>query len=73
MQLFFTVNDIGVSRKVAVFLSVVGDATYGLLCNLVAPANPKDKSFKETAKVLKDHFESKSIVIMERYHFHRRE
>ena len=48
-------------------------STYGLLRNLVAPASPKDKSFKEIVKVLKALFEPKPILIVKRYRFHRRE
>ena len=71
-QLFFTANDIP-DRKTPVFLRVVGGSTYGLLRNLVAPANLKDKSFEEIVKVFKAHFEAKLIIIAERYRFHRRE
>ena len=46
--------------------------TYGLLRNLLAPASPKDKSFKEIVDTLKAHFEPKLLVIAERFHFHRR-
>ena len=57
---------------VPVFLSVVGCTTYRLLRNLLAPASPKDKSFKEIVDTLKAHFEPKPLVIAERFHFHRR-
>ena len=58
-------------KKVPTFLSVVGGTTYGLLRNLLAPASPKDKSFKEIVDTLKAHFEPKPLVIAERFHFHR--
>ena len=54
------------------FLSVVGGATYGVLRNLLAPANPKDKTFEEITTALQAHFEPKTLVIAERFHFHRR-
>ena len=59
-------------KKVPTFLSVVGGTTYGLLHNLLAPASPKDKSFKEIVDTLKAHFEPKPLMIAERFHFHRR-
>ena len=58
-------------RYPSIFLSVVGGNTYGLLRNLLAPASPKDKSFKEIVDTLKAHFEPKPLVIAERFHFHR--
>ena len=55
---------------IPVFLSVVGGTMYRLLRNLLAPASPKDKSFKEIVDTLKAHFEPKPLVIGERFHFH---
>ena len=71
VELFFTANNIPAEKKV--FLSVVGGTTYGLLCNLLVPASPKDKSFKEIVDTLKAHLEEpKPLVIAEKFHFHRR-
>ena len=44
---------------------------YGLLRNLLVPASPKDKLFKEIVDTLKAHFKPKPLVIAERFHFHR--
>jgi hypothetical protein len=38
----------------------------------VTPAIPKDKSFADISKVLKEHFEPKPIRAAERYYFQRR-
>ena len=46
---------------------------YGLLQNLLAPTRPKNKSFDEIVKVLKAHFELKPVMIVECFHFHRRD
>ena len=73
VQLFFAVNDISDGKKVPIFLSVIGGTTYGLLRNLVASENPKDKSFQEIVEAFQAHFEPKPIVIAEQYHFHRRD
>ena len=43
-ELYFTANEIAEKRRVAVFLSVIGAKTYSLLCDLVSPASPKDKT-----------------------------
>ena len=72
VQLFLTANDVPEAKHVAVLLSAIGADTYGLLRNLVTPANPKDKSDKDLIEVLEKHFEPKPLVIAERFHFHRR-
>ena len=71
VELYFTANDIK-ERQVPIFLSVIGAKTYSLLRDLLAPTNPKEKSFDELAEVLKKHFEPKPLVIAERFTFHRR-
>ncbi len=47
---YFIANDIKDEKKVAVFLSVMGSQTYGLLKNLLALVLPSTKSFAETDK-----------------------
>ena len=49
---YFAANDI-TERQVQIFISVIGAKTYSLLWDLLAPTNPKEKSFDELAKVLK--------------------
>ena len=72
VELFFAANDIPTEKQVPVFLSVVGGVTYGVLRNLIAPHNPNDTTFEEITTTLKAHFEPKTLVIVERFHFHRR-
>ena len=38
----------------------------------MAPALPQDKTFADLVEVLKRHFEPQSLVIAERFHFHKR-
>ena len=59
-------------RKLSVFLSVMGPATYGLLRSLIAPEKPGTKTYEETVEVLQAHFSPKPIVIAERFRFHKR-
>ena len=42
VELFFQANGIKEEKKVPVFLSSIGSATYGTLRNLLAPSNPKE-------------------------------
>ena len=52
MDLFLIANDIAADKRVPVFLSLVGGATYGLLRNLCSPAKPQDKSYTELTSLL---------------------
>ena len=72
IKLFFIANDIKDEKKVAVFLSLIGSKTYSLLKSLVSPTLPKDKAYDDLVATLKNHFEPKPLVSMERFHFHRR-
>jgi len=37
----------------------------------VAPANPRDKTFKQLADILHQHFNPKPLIIAEHFHFHK--
>ena len=71
-KIFFVVNDIPADKKVPVFLNSVGGTAYGVLRNLVAPNNPMDKTFDEIIAKLTEHYDPKPLIIVERYHFHKR-
>ena len=48
LDYYFVVNDItNAENKCAVLLFVVGAMTYCLLRNLIAPAKPDEKTYKE--------------------------
>jgi len=38
---------------------------------LVVPTGLRDKAFKDLAKLLKNHFKPKPLIIAERFTFHR--
>ena len=44
---FFTVNGIKYEKKVAVLPLVIGPIIYALLCDLLAPDKPQDKSVED--------------------------
>ena len=52
---------------------MIGSRTHALLSSLLAPTKPRDKSFKDLADTLRQHFYPKPIVIAERYHFYKRD
>ena len=72
VQMFFVANKIEEDRQVPVLLSVIGGKTYALLRSLLSPQLPKEKSFSQLAEALQKHYEPKPVVIVQRFHFHRR-
>ena len=70
---FLTANGVTTEdRKCSIFLSVIGPKTYKLLCSLVSPNKPGDKSFAELVQSLKSHYNPEPSEIVERYKFHTR-
>ena len=72
VEMYFEVNEIAADKRVATFLTAVGKKTYGVLKDLVSPAKPKDLSLEDLVKALKSHYVPVTLVIAERFHFHRR-
>ena len=73
LEFHFVANDItDEAKKKATLLSVCGAATYKLMCDLVAPAKPKDKTFKQLKDILQKHLKPKPSVIVQRYKFNTR-
>ena len=71
-KIYFAANEIQDEKQAIVFLSELGERTYAVLRNLVAPDLPQDKSLDEIVTALSSHYEPKPIVIAQRFHFHRR-
>ena len=59
---FFTANGITADKKHAVFLSVVGVATYKVLRNLISPELPSEKSYNDLVGVLEQHYNSRTAL-----------
>ena len=72
LDLYFTANAVEDDRKVAVFLTVAGPKTYTLVRNLVAPAKPADKTYRELVELVDRQLNPKPLVIAERFRFHSR-
>ena len=73
VEIFFAANDIADEKKVPIFLNTIGATVYSTLRDLLAPASPISTSLEDITSVLKAHFEPKSLVIVERFHFHKRD
>ena len=72
VQLFMEANNMKADKKAAVLLSVIGAKTYGLIRSLVAPEDPSSMKLEELFELLRNHFDPKPNVIVERFNFHRR-
>ena len=73
VKLYFKANDVADDKQVPILLSSIGSANYALLCDLLAPASPGEKSFAIIETALCGHFEPRRSVIADRFHFHKRE
>ena len=70
---FFEANEItDPDKRRSIFLVCVGAKTYKLVRSLVAPEDPKDKSYEDLAKLLQDHFMPKPSAIVQRFKFNTR-
>ena len=59
-------------KKRAVLLSSVGASTYKLIRNLTSPYPPGSRTYKEIIDLVRDHFNPKPSVIVQRLKFHTR-
>ena len=65
---YFTANDItDDSKKRAIFLSVCGPSTYGLIRSLVAPKTADDHSYTELVELVKKHYNPRPSAITQRF------
>ena len=59
-------------RRSIFFLVCLGAKTYKLVRSLVAPEDPKDKSYEDFAKLLQDHFMPKPSAVVQQFKFNTR-
>ncbi|XP_029848024.2 uncharacterized protein LOC115330335 [Ixodes scapularis] len=71
-ELFSSANGIDASKKLPVFLTVLGEKAYETLHSLLLPKTPTEVKYEDAAKVLEQHYAPKRSVVTERYHFYRR-
>ena len=73
LEQYFIANNIeDAEKKRGIFLTVIGQDTYRLLRNLLAPTKPAEKSFTVLVHTLTSHLNPKPLVIAERYKFYQR-
>ena len=73
LEHYFAANDVNdADKQRAILLSVCGATTYQLIRNLVAPAKPVDKSFRELVTLVKEHHTPPPSVTVQRFNFNSR-
>ena len=73
LEFYFVAHDITDEvKKRATLLSVCGASTYKLICDLVSPLKPKDKTFAQLKETVQKHLKPKPSEIVQRYKFHTR-
>ena len=71
---YFDANGIGDESlgDKAKLLNVCGSKAYKLMCDLLAPAKPEEKSYQELVKLIQDHLAPKPSEIVRRFMFNNR-
>lgn len=69
---YILLNDVKDNLKVPMLITVVGEPTYSLMCDLCSPGFPEDKSYEELVKLVADHLEPQRSEIAERHVFRLR-
>nr|XP_037276702.1 uncharacterized protein LOC119169790 [Rhipicephalus microplus] len=64
--------EVPVTKKLRLFLKVVGNTVYGKLKKILVPDRPTDKTFAEIQEVLQQHYSPEYSVIAERCKFNKR-
>ncbi|XP_059047761.1 uncharacterized protein K02A2.6-like [Achroia grisella] len=69
---FIILNEIKPELKVPMLITVVGEATYALMCDLCAPDAPETKTYEQLVALVTDHLEPQRSEIAERHVFRQR-
>ncbi|XP_026742884.1 uncharacterized protein K02A2.6-like [Trichoplusia ni] len=69
---YILLNDVKDNLKVPMLITIVGEETYALMCDLCSPDFPEDKSYDELVKLVADHLEPQRSEIAERHVFRLR-
>ncbi|XP_053618601.1 uncharacterized protein K02A2.6-like [Plodia interpunctella] len=69
---FMLLNEIKTELKVSTLITVVGEETYNLMCDLCAPKHPEEKTYEELVELVRAHLEPQRSEIAERHIFRQR-
>ena len=67
---FYSANDN--DKRKSILLSACGSKAYKLMCNLLAPDKPGDKSFNDLVTLLKQHYNPIPSEVAQRFKFNNR-
>lgn len=68
----FDVFEIAEDKKLHFLLHYMGQDSFDLVCDKVAPLSPYEKLYDEVKNLLQDHYNPAPLEIMENYRFHMR-
>ena len=72
-QQYFAANDVeSAGKKRAILLSSVGDKTYQIIKDVLAPDAPTDVTFANIVEKMMKHFQPPPSEIVQRFQFHTR-
>lgn len=71
-SIFLNVNDFGESKKKSILISSVGAMTYKLMKTLLALVKPREKTFDDLVKLVKDHECPQPSITVQRFKFNSR-
>ncbi|XP_045511104.1 uncharacterized protein K02A2.6-like [Colias croceus] len=69
---YILLNEIRQELQVPLLITIVGDTTYSLMCDLCSPEHPESKSFEELVRLVTQHLEPQRSEIAERHVFRLR-
>lgn len=69
---YILLNDVKDNLKVPMLITIVGESTYSLMCDLCSPDFPENKSYEDLVKLVADHLEPQRSEIAERHVFRLR-
>nr|XP_034836883.1 uncharacterized protein K02A2.6-like [Maniola hyperantus] len=69
---YILLNEVKAELQVPLLITIVGEATYTLMCDLCSPAHPESKGFEELVELVSEHLEPKRSEIAERHVFRLR-
>ena len=73
MEYYFQANKITEGdTKRAVLISAIGEKAYKLMCSLISPAKPNDKSFGQLVEAMRGHLCPPPSDIVQHYKFNSR-
>lgn len=72
-EAFATANKIDLATKQQVFLTLIGEAAFITLRNLLFPKKPVEANYDDIVKILHNHYTPRRSAVVERYRFYRRD